>query len=132
MKRTIILAMLLIVGLSALYIFRYSFSGFRQWNMERISDSTDWSYYLESYSNGLYIFRHDNKLFTVSCAWDGDPKIGADGKPYFDPKGLAEVSCDELKSMVGMQLVGQLGPGEILLKTVDGATIKILSVRQVN
>jgi hypothetical protein len=122
MKRITLVLLVMVLSAAALYTFRYSFPGFAKWNAERISDNTAWSYYLESYSNGQYVFRHEHKIFTVSCAWDG-------GSDY--SKEAAEMSCDELKTMVGMQLVGEMGPGEIFIKSVHGASIKILAVRQV-
>jgi hypothetical protein len=103
---------LLLVAFGALNL-----RSFGRWNKRRISDNTDWSFFLESYSYDQFTFRHDHKLLTGPC--------------LFENQDEPTISCDMLKNHVGDQLVGEMKPGAIALDSMVNAYIRIDEAHQV-
>jgi hypothetical protein len=75
------------------------FPSFVKWHKEFISDNSAWSFYLESYDNGKYTFRHGGRTYVTTCEQkDG---IWATGEQV-------QLQCNTLKAYVGEQLSGAM------------------------
>jgi hypothetical protein len=116
-----------IIGLIALvcFVVWMSLPSFARWNKRRISDSTEWSFYMESYDRGEYNFRHDHKLYVTKCG----PMPGTQ-----ETDGQVQLQCDMLKDDVGRQMVGAIDvtepSGQLTIKTSSAIALTIETVRQ--